>query len=230
MKLSANIDSAALRDKLRQQEIDVTNAESAETDFQQQLRIQEQDNESRLAKADLDLTLAKLDLEKYTKGEYEQQFNKLSGAVAIKEEELLRKDDAYDFTRAMARKGFRNQSEVDAARIAVKQARLDLAASKDELRVLEEYTKKRTEAELKAQAIELERELERVKIANIAAMARATTAYDNKKQTAIAEREKRDKLEEQIKACTLRAPIAGEVVYANLDSRVSQVQVVMVLA
>ncbi|MEZ6055801.1 MAG: HlyD family efflux transporter periplasmic adaptor subunit [Planctomycetaceae bacterium] len=212
------LDSSSLRDKLRQQEIDVTNAEGAEFEAMQALRIQEKENASKLAAATLAVELANLDLRSFTEGEYPQQHNKLMGQVAIKEEELVRKEEAYDFARTMARKGFRTQSEVEAARIAVKQTKLDLETANEELNVLENFTKKRKEAELKANAEEFVREVERVNLQNAAELAKAEKLYETRKLLSLAEKAKRDKYVEQIDACTLRAPQAGEVVYANLSS------------
>ena len=97
-------------------------------------------------------------------------------------------------------------------------AKLDLAASQEELNVLETYTKKRTEAELKAKAEELVREVERVKLEAEAEMTKAQKTLQTRQQTLASEREILAKLKEQIDACTLRAPQDGQVVYANLGS------------
>jgi HlyD family secretion protein len=210
------LDSSALVDKAKTQEISVTIAESAETESSQGVKITETTNQSLIAAADLALKLAELDLEKYIEGEYPQQLSKLSGAVEIAKENLVRKEETYEFTRRMSRKGYRNANDVEAARISVKQATLDLSAATEELKVLETYTKKRTEAELKAKADELVREVERVKLQADAEMAKAQKLLQTRQQTLASEREILAKLKTQIDACTMRAPQDGQVVYANL--------------
>jgi HlyD family secretion protein len=212
------LDSSSLVDKAKSQEISVTIAESAETEALQGVKITETANQSNIAAAELALKLAQLDLEKYINGEYPQQYNALSGQVQLKAEELVRAEENYEFTRRMSRKGYRNQNDVEAARIAVKKAKLELAAAEEQLNVLETYTKKRTEAELRAKADELVRELDRVKLQAEAEMAKAQKLLQTRQQTLASEREILAKLREQIEACTLRAPQDGQVVYANLDS------------
>lgn len=216
------LDSSTLVDKAKSQEISVTIAESAETEASQGVKITETTNQSLIAAADLALKLAELDLEKYIEGEYPQQLSKLSGAVEIAKENLVRKEETYEFTRRMSRKGYRNANDVEAARIAVKQATLDLDAAQEELKVLETYTKKRTEAELKAKADELVREVERVKLQAAAEMAKAEKQLQTRQQTLASEREILAKLKAQIDACTLRAPQDGQVVYANIGDSSSR--------
>ena len=212
------LDSSQLVDKAKQQEIAVTVAESAETESSTGVKITETTNQSTIAAAELALKLADLDLEKYIEGEYPQQLNKLKGAVELAKEQLIRSEETYDFTRRMSRKGFRNANDVEAARIKVKQSKLDLDAADEELKVLETYTKRRTEEELNAQAKELVRELERVKLSADAEMVTAQKLLQTRQQTLASEREILAKLKAQVESCTLRAPQDGQVVYANLDS------------
>ncbi|MEZ6064498.1 MAG: HlyD family efflux transporter periplasmic adaptor subunit [Planctomycetaceae bacterium] len=118
----------------------------------------------------------------------------------------------------MARKGYKNQNEVEASRIAAKQAELDVEVAEGKLKVLEDFTRKRTEAELKAKAKDLEAEVARVKLQNDAEMAKVEKARETRQQTLDSEREILKKLREQIEACTLRAPQDGQVAYANNSS------------
>ncbi len=194
----------------------VTTAEAAETEAAQAVRIIETQNESLIAAAELALELARLDLLKYEKGEFPQQANKLQGQVELAREKLARSEENYEFMRRMSRKGYRTQNDVEAARIAVKQAELDLAAAEDELRVLNDYLKHRTMAELEAQAKELVNELARVKLQAAAELAKAQKLHETSLQKLEAERGILKKLREQIEACKLRAPQDGQVVYANL--------------
>jgi len=212
------LESSALVDKAKQQEISVTIAESAETEAAQGVKITESSNTSLIAAAERALTLAKLDLEKYIEGEFPQKKNALAGTVQLKKEELVRAEENYEFTRRMSRKGYRNQNDVEGSRIAVKKAKLELAAAEEELNVLETYLFKRTKTELEANALELVRELERVKLQAEAEMAKAQKQLQTRQQALTSEREILDKLRRQIEACTLRAPQDGQVVYANIDS------------
>lgn len=212
------LDSSQLREQSKQQEISLTQAEAALAQAQENLEIQRTQNESDIAAAELQWKLALLDLEKYEKGEYPQQVKQLSGNVELAKEELIRAEENLAFTKDQVKKGYRTQNDLEAARIAVKQAELKLEGAKEELKVLTDYTYQRTIAELRANAAELERELARVKLKAKSAETQYVKDVEARRLTTDVEQERYARLIQQIEACTLRAPQAGEVVYANLSS------------
>ncbi len=212
------LDSSPLREKAKQQEITVTQAEAAMAQAVEALEIQKKQNESDISAAKLKWDLAQLDLEKYIDGEYPQLEKQLNGNVALAEEELLRVQENQTFTKEQVKKGYRTQNELDAARIAVKQAELKLQGAKEELKVLVDFTKRRTEAELKANAKEFELELERTKLKAKAAETQYQKDVEARKLTYEVELERFKDNKEQIEACILKAPQNGEVVYASMSS------------
>ncbi len=212
------LDSSSIEEKARQQEIDVTKAEAALSAAKENLEIQKNQNASDIAIAALTLELAQLDHDKYINGELPQERDTILGQIRLKEEELARKRESYDFTKRMAKKGYRSLSELEAERIAVTQAEINLKVEKDKLRVLEDYTSKRNIAQLEADATELERELERTRRKAEAALSKAEAEFESSKLTLQVEKEKYQEWLSQIANCTLRAPQGGEVVYANQRS------------
>lgn len=212
------LDSSSLSENLKQQQIDVTQAEAKLAQASESLSIQQTQNQSDIAAAELNKDLAKLDLEKYEDGEYPAKQRELAGTVAIKLEEFRRAEEDYEFTKRLVRKGYETPSDLESKRIAVKRAELELQKAEEDLKVLTQYTKKRDLAELNANVREYERELERVKLKAKSAEAQAVAEVDSAKLTLEVEKEKLDRYQQQLAACTLRAPQAGEVVYANLQS------------
>lgn len=212
------LDSSALREKAKQQEITVTQADSAMAQANEKLQITKTQNESDIAAAQLKLDLALLDLEKYRDGEFKQQQKEMKGNEAIASEELVRAKENYDFTKTQVKKGYRTQNEMEANRIAWEQAKLKLQGATEKLHLLEEYDYKRKITELEANAKELAREVERVKLKAASAQTQAEKDYEAQKLTNGVEHEKLDRLNKQIEACTMKAPQAGQVVYANQQS------------
>ena len=208
------LDAAPLREKAKQQEITITQADSAESKAKETLEITKTQSQSDIAAAELKRTLAKLDLKKFVEGEFPQQQHELQGSVEIAKEEMVRASETYDFTKQQVKKGYRTQNEMEANRIAVMQAKLKVKGAEEKLSVLEKFTKERTIAELEANATELELELTRIKLKCSSAETQATKDYEAMKLTAAVEHEKYDRLKKQIDACTMKAPIAGQVVYA----------------
>ncbi len=217
--LVCELDSSTLSESRTQQKILVTQAQAAMEQARENVEIQRTQNESDLAAAELALQLARLDREKFLEGEYEQQRNEIKGEITLAQEELTRAQESYDFTRRIAKKGYRSQNDVEAARIAAMQKEIALGVAQEKLRVLEQYTAKRTIAELQANAKEFERELERVKAKADSALAQAEADYEARQLTYEVEKTKYERLTEQIEACKLLAPQAGTVVYANDSGR-----------
>ncbi len=212
------LDAAPLREKSKQQEITITQADSAESKAKETLEITKTQSQSDIAVAELKLDLADLDLDKFVNGEFLQQQHELQGSVEIAKEELVRSSETYDFTKQQVKKGYRTQNEMEANRIAVLQAKLKVKGAEEKLIVLEKFTWKRTVAELLANSTELVLELTRVKLKCRSAETQATKDYEAMKLTAAVEHEKYDRLNQQIEACTMRARIAGQVVYAIQSS------------
>jgi HlyD family secretion protein len=213
------LDSAMLEDQAKQQEITVLNASAAEVQASEALQVQRTQNQTDIAAAELKLTLAKLDLRKYQEGEYQKLQKEKAGAKALAEEELTQARESHEFTKRMVKLGYKNQNELEAARIQVEKSQLAVEKASEELKVLEQFEKERMITELEYNADEFVRELDRAKIKAKAAETQAMQAYDAAKKSAELEQEKLTKLRDQIAKCTLVAPQAGEVVYANLPSQ-----------
>ena len=217
--LVCELDSSVLTEDDAQQRIQLTQAQAAMEQAKENLEIQKTQNESDIAAAELALELAGLDLEKFLEGEYEQQRNEIKGEITLAEEELTRAEENYDFTRRLAKKGYRSQNDLEASRIAAMQKEIALGVAKEKLRVLEAYTAKRTIAELRANALEYKRELERVKVKASSALAQAKADYEARKLTYEVELSKSERLLQQIAACRMLAPQSGTIVYANNNNR-----------
>jgi HlyD family secretion protein len=214
------LDSSRLRNDLTTQEIKVEEAQAALTTAEKDVEIQQSQNESDIAAAELKLEIARLDLAKYKdeNGEYTQLENELQGDIAIAKEDVTRATEKLKFTQRMIRKGYAQQSELDADRIALAKAEIALGVAQDKLTVLQKFTQKRQLAELEAAVKDNARELERVKKKAEAAMATKQADLRARKLTYDVEKDKKEKLVKQLDACIIKAPRDGLVVYANARS------------
>lgn len=213
------LDSATYREQAKQQEIVLAGALAALEQAAEALEIQRAQNESDIAAAELNVELAALDLQKFTEGDFLQQQNEIKGEITLAREDLTRYQELYEFSKRLAKKGYRSQNDLEADRIAVTKAEISLKVAEEKLNVLEEFTRKRTVAELSANAQEMVRELERVRRKADAAITQFRADYEARKLTAEVERDKYERLVQQIAACTLLAPQEGQVVYAKPNRR-----------
>lgn len=216
------LDSSALVEKEKQQQIAVTQAEADLEKGRKNVEIQINQNKSDMAAAKLKLDLARLDLKKFEEGEKVQQENESKGAVLLAQEDLTLKEATLEYYRTNVQKGYRTQVELDSARQAVVKARNALAVAQDKLKVLQKYTFERTYKELKENAEESAREMKRVELTGLAALAQFQAELKARELTYSVETEKLRRFRAQIKACKLMAPQDGKVVYANQRSRRSE--------
>ncbi len=218
------LDSSSLEEAEKQQQITVTMAGAALKTAETNLKIQETTNESFLAQAKLAEELADLDLEKYTAdgGEYQQAVNTVQGEIKQFEEDLAMAREEYEKSRDQARRGYTNLNTLEAKRIDVTKKLILLEVKKSEKTLLERFTYKRTEKELKQNAEDTIRETIRAALEGEAAMAQMEADHDARKLTMQVEEEKLERLIRQIKACRLIASQQGEVVYAGQTSRRSE--------
>ncbi|MCR9198455.1 MAG: HlyD family efflux transporter periplasmic adaptor subunit [Planctomycetaceae bacterium] len=218
------LDSSALEEKEKQQQIDVTSARATVEKSQKSIEIQETTNESLLAQARLAEKLAKMDLDKYTLegGEYEQAYETLKGELKQFEEDLAMAEEKYEQVRAQARRGYETLNALEAERLAVMKANIQLDVKKSEMVLLQKFTKERQISELQQNAEDSVRETSRVQLEGEAEMATLKADLFAAEQKLSVEEEKLERLIRQIAACRLIAPAPGEVVYASQQSRRSE--------
>ena len=210
------LDSSQLIQEEKEQQIAVTTAEADLKKAEENLEIQKRQNESDIAAARLAGELAQLDLEKYREGESIQLENEIKGEITVAEEELARSVESYEFSKRLAKKGYKSQNDVEADRIAVTKTQIKRDVALDKLKVLKNYTYRRTIRELEEMADESVRELDRVRRQAAAALAQFEADFKAKKLTYEVQKGKLERCQKQIAACTIRAPQPGEVVY-NTD-------------
>lgn len=212
------LDSAKLRADATAQQIIVDSANATLVTAEKNLEIQETQNASDIAAAKLKWDLAELDLKKYKEGDYVQETNTIQGEIELAKEDHNRAQDKYAFTQRLIKKGYAKQSEVEADRVAVAKARINLEVANEKMKVLTKFTHERQIAELEANATEFERELARVKLRADAALAKYLADLSNAKLKSEVEKSTYERILKQIEVCTIKAPRDGMVVYVNTRS------------
>lgn len=216
--LLCELDSALLVDKEKQQQIQVTQAEATLKQAEENVAIQKTQNESDYSAAEVALKLAELDEKKFLEGESERDLNVKEGAITKSREDLQRAEEIFEFSKRIAKKGYKNQNDVEADRIKVVKAEIDLEIAKEDLKVEKDYVQERKRIELKEDVQEKKRNLERVRRKGIATLAQFEAKLKASQLTYEVEKSEHDRVLEQIEACKMIAPQNGQVVYANQNS------------
>ena len=138
--LLLEFDSAALVDKRNEQEIAVTTAEGNLIISQEKLEVTKGDCDALMLEREVDLTLAKMALEKYEKGDYPQTEREYDSDIAIADEEMQRAAEKVEWSQRLAKEGFLTRTELQADELALRQKEIRLEMAKTKMSVLTNYT------------------------------------------------------------------------------------------
>lgn len=213
--LLLEFDASELVDKRNEQELAVANAEASLIIAQEKLGITEGDCEAATLDREVDLTLAKMSLEKYQRGDYPQQRRQIEADIALADEEVKRAAERMDWSQRLAKEGFLTRTELQADELALQRKQLDLEMATTRLNVLTNYMVLQQQATLDSTLRKADR-----------AMAR--TEWQNKSMLRQVETELRARLRErdratnrlaelnfQISKSKIYAPTNGIVLYTS---------------
>ena len=143
---------------------------------------------------------AKIAKKEYVEGTFYQEEQTIQSEIFLAEENLRRANEYVNYSVRLAARGYVTAQQLEGDRFAVEIAKTDLDAAQTRLRVLREYTKPKMlmqlESDIKSSAAKKSSEESSYKL----------------------ELSKLKEIEDQIEKCTIRAPAAGQVVYANKQS------------
>lgn len=178
-----------------------------EKKIQQQLKCNS--SEAALTQAKNVLETAKIALHEYIEGTYEEAVQGIEGSTLLAESSLSRSRQYLEDSKLLHAKGFISDRELEADAFAVAQKEITLGNLHTRKQVLERYTRPK---------VLLDREAD-IKIGQ--------ARFESQQHSYELDLEKLAEVEEQIEKCTIRAPQAGQVVYANISDHHGRQQIVI---
>lgn len=158
-------------------------------------------SESLSIEAEAAFRSAELALNEYEEGTFGEQQETLQSALVVADENQRRAEEYLAYSKKLAERGYVSQVQLDADQFAVKKARIELGVATTKLKVLQKFSKLKMLTQLKA-AIQTDR-----------------AKLDARQKTWQLDKQRLKEIEEQIAKCIIRAPAAGQVVYANDANR-----------
>jgi HlyD family secretion protein len=180
-----------------------------------ELKIQESDNESKLRQALLQVELAGLARRQWVEGEVAAKRQQLETAVERGEREVTRLTDRVARSETLYENKFLSFDDLEKDRIALIEARAAREKAKTDLKVFEDYELPKETKKLQSDEDEAIAEVDRVKLNNSSNLASKSAVVANKRQQLTIRENKVAKLQEQKAASTVHAPSDGLVVYAT---------------
>lgn len=213
--LLVELDASELLDNKVDQEIKVQNAESDLVESRESLAVVQNQAKSDTEQAELDLRFAKEDLGQYLEGEYPNTLKELEGKITLAEEELERAADKLKWSQKLFAEKYISQTELRADELAAHKAELDLELAKSDLDLLKTYTHQRQLDQLTSDVRQAEMALERTRRKASADVVQAEARLRAREAEYNRQKDKLDKIGEQIAKAKITAPADGLVVYAT---------------
>jgi HlyD family secretion protein len=213
--LLVELDAATIVERQNEQQIKMENTGAALIQAREKLEVTRNQSQADIDKAELELKFARLNLEKYTAGEYPNLLRQAEADIAIANEELQRADDKLTWSRKLADSGYITRSELQGDELARKRSDLNLELSRNKLTLLVKYTYVQDLEKRKSDVSQAEMALERIRRKGASDIVQAEADLrakdiENERQKVVL-----TKLTQQIAACRITAPSDGMVVYAT---------------
>jgi len=180
-----------------------------------ELGIQERDNETVIEKAELALELAGLGLERYEKGEAPNELRKKNLAYEKAESEHQRAKERFERVPELEKEGFLTAIEVEAERINLREAEINVENAKRDLDLYETHTHRMELTKLRAAVKDAERDLENAHIKAAINLKQKKAQVTQQERRVNSTKMRIAALNEELEHMTLRAPQDGVVHYGD---------------
>jgi len=161
--LLVELASDEIENKIRQEELKESNAITSFEAAKAELDIQRDQNASNIRKAELQIELKKLELDKYEKGDWEQKIKDAQIAIEQATISLQRREQDYKAYKELFDKKYTTQTEFQEKEFDFKKAQWELEKANKAREVLQMYTHVADSRQKTSDLEEAIKECERVK-------------------------------------------------------------------
>ncbi|MCA9296392.1 MAG: HlyD family efflux transporter periplasmic adaptor subunit [Phycisphaerales bacterium] len=197
----------------------VNNADNALINAKANLALRTSARASELARADLNIELARIALKAWEEGEDVSTRRRLALDIETAEKECIRRTERFEGSTKLKERGFTSLDEWKADEIAMIRAKADLEQARLAAEVYEKYTylqnKAKNESDLE-QAID---ERERLETRLDTEVRSAEADVESREATLKNRQERLEKLQEQAQYTVMKSPSDGLVVYYSSLNR-----------
>lgn len=213
--LLVEFDAAALVDKRNEQEITVATTEGNLIIAEEKLEVTKGDCDANLLEREVTLTLAKMALEKYEKGDYPQLAREYETDIAIADEEMKRAAEKLEWSQRLAKEGFLTRTELQADELALRQKEIKLEMARTKMNVLTNYTVIQQRATHESDVRKATRALARTRWQNKSLIRQVETEIVQRTRERDRATNRLAELNFQISKSKIYAPTNGVILYAS---------------
>ena len=216
------LDSAQTRLKIDDTSLEVQRAEADVINAGEMLEIQKSQNATNLEAAEVNLENSKIDVQKYTEGDFPKQLTSSQATLQMAEINLKNREQDFRQVQELAARGFLTPTDVKAREVDLIRARNDLNDASSALKNLTTFDQKKAVTSLRSNLAQADARLVRVQRENSANLTQRQTDLSSREQTLEMKKRQLERLQKQLAASTIIAPEDGLVVYATSGDRNAQ--------
>jgi len=235
----ARLNSSELEEQEGDRQVSLYGAEAAYVQAREDYGIQQKQNESNIALAELNAEFGRMELDRYVGadlaaqlmnesmgsgdltddprlgGVARQELRNYESRVELATEELLRAEERLRWSQELYEKGYVSRNELRDDELSVTRGRVEVEAAEEQRRLFKRYTLPKQAEQRYSDCVELPRELERVKARANSRLAQAEAQRKSRQAAYELEEKRLDKVRQQIEKCTIRARGPGQVIYGS---------------
>jgi len=211
--------SDQIEEKLQAERLKETGAIATHEAAVKEHEIQLDQNASDIRKGELTVRIARLNLEKYEQGDWQQQSQDADLDLARAQERRRRAMEKLEDSEKLAARNFISQLDLDDDRFAAYETQIAVQKAELAKEILAKYTNPVDLEQKQSDLHEAEKELERIRKSAEANAAKKKANMEGKATELDYIQKQIKKYEEQLAKCKIQAPSAGFVVYYNEGGR-----------
>lgn len=213
--LLIELSSDDLKERLEKEQIDLRSTEAAYDAAVQEFAITQNENASKLKKAEIDKAVAELELRQYIDGDFEKA--KKAAEIDIKQTEMdiERKKEEIQKSMRLWERDFITKAKMEQLEFELEKAEMTLEKNRLALKILETYEKPKNETQKRSAVEQATQELEREQKRAESRIAQAQSKLNEQKSLLALRQSRVRRLEEQLAKCKIIAPSDGVVQYPN---------------
>ena len=211
--LVMELDDSSLQDSLVTQRITLDGARNDELQAEKSLESTLSQDTADLQKAEADVQVAEINLQKYVEGDYVAKLKDLQGQIKTAQSDVEQQIDRVAWANRMLKKNFQTASQAQSEQLKLEGFELTLSKAQMNMKVLMEYEKRAQEIDLKSKLATAKAALANVKSQAVINEAKARSLLAAKKSVHAQEQNRYKDLIEQIRRCKIATPRSGIAVY-----------------
>ncbi|MDD5327134.1 MAG: efflux RND transporter periplasmic adaptor subunit [Phycisphaerae bacterium] len=144
-----------------------------------------------------------------------QRLRELSDDITLAESKFEQASDRFMWTQKLYDKEYVAETELRGDELAMQSSKIQMARARTALELFRLYEFPKGAEKLLSDYNEAKRELDRIQAGARSKLAQAQAKLDSRKATYSLEKERLEKWRKQLSACTIKAPVPGQVVYSS---------------